>query len=82
MRNISEIGLDILYTMLKNFILHDQAAQNFYSLYYTDIVQHVFSVVADSVHTGGEFLSISLSATSVILYVEKIVCSPMFGHAT
>ena len=53
MRNISEIGLDILHTMLKNIAQHDQAAQNFYSLYYTDIVQHVFSVVADSVHTGG-----------------------------
>lgn len=61
MRNISEIGLDILYTMLKNFSQHDQAAQNFYSLYYTDIVQHVFSVVADSVHTGG------LTAQSTIL---------------
>ncbi|XP_067943682.1 exportin-1-like [Watersipora subatra] len=61
MRNISEIGLDILYTMLKNFSLHEQAAQNFYTLYYTDIVQHVFSVVADSVHTGG------LTAQSTIL---------------
>ena len=53
MRNISEIGLDILHTMLKNIAQHDQAAQNFYSLYYTDIVQHVFSVADDSVHTGG-----------------------------
>jgi len=61
MRNISEIGLDILHTMLKNISQHDQAAQNFYSLYYTDIVQHVFSVVADSVHTGG------LTAQSTIL---------------
>lgn len=56
MRNISEIGLDILNTMLKNISHHDQAAQNFYSLYYTDIVQHVFSVVADSVHTGGKYV--------------------------
>lgn len=53
MRNISEIGLDILNTMLKNISQFDQAAQNFYSLYFTDILQHVFSVVADSVHTGG-----------------------------
>lgn len=54
MRNISEIGLDILYTMLKNITQYEQAAQNFYSLYFTDILQHVFSVVADSAHTGGQ----------------------------
>jgi exportin-1 len=61
MRNISEIGLDILQTMLKNISQFDQAAQNFYSLYFTDILQHVFSVVADSVHTGGKF--------SALLYI-------------
>ena len=68
MRNISEIGLDILYTMLKNFSHHEQAAQNFYTLYYTDIVQHVFSVVADSVHTGGMYV-VSFSLLYCILYL-------------
>lgn len=69
MRNVSEIGLDILYTMLKNMSQTEQAAQNFYSLYYTDIIQHVFSVVADSVHTGGQYSSLPLTPHRSLLLI-------------
>jgi len=60
MRNVSEIGLDILYTLLQNVAQQElNTAQAFYRLYYTDILQHVFSVVADSTHTGGKIIALA-----------------------
>ncbi len=55
MRNVAEIGLNILYTMLQNVAQEDSAAQSFYQTYYTDVLQHLFSVVTDSSHTAGRF---------------------------
>ena len=46
-------GLNILYQMLQNVASHEAAAQSFYQTYYTDILQHIFSVVTDSSHTAG-----------------------------
>ena len=54
MRNVADTGLNILYTMLQNVTQDDTAAQSFYSTYYTDILQHIFSVVTDSSHTAGK----------------------------
>lgn len=53
MRNVADTGLDILYTLLQNVANHEEAAQSFYQTYFTDILQHVFSVVTDSSHTAG-----------------------------
>ncbi|CAI9730357.1 exportin-1-like isoform X1 [Octopus vulgaris] len=53
MRNVADIGLDILYTLLQNVAQHENAAQSFYQTYFTDILQHIFSVVTDSSHTAG-----------------------------
>ena len=58
MRNVAEIGLNILYTMLQNVAQHNDAAQSFYQTYYTDILQHLFSVVTDSSHTAGKYFTI------------------------
>lgn len=52
MRNVAEMGLQILYQMLQKIAAHE-AAQSFYQTYYTDIMQHVLSVVTDSSHTPG-----------------------------
>lgn len=54
MRNVSETGLNILYAMLQNVASKDQAAQSFYQTYYTDILQHIFSVLTDSSHIAGK----------------------------
>ena len=54
MRNVADTGLSILYTMLQNIAEEEAAAQSFYQTYYTDILQHIFSVVTDSSHTAGE----------------------------
>ena len=54
MRNVADIGLDILYALLQNVAQHENAAQSFYQTYFTDILQHIFSVVTDSSHTAGK----------------------------
>jgi len=61
MRNVSDTGLSILYQMLQNMAANDTAAQSFYQTYYTDILQHVFSVVTDSSHTAGTLFSLLTS---------------------
>lgn len=53
MRNVADTGLSILYQMLQNVAQMDNAAQSFYQTYYTDILQHIFSVVTDSSHSAG-----------------------------
>jgi exportin-1 len=70
MRNVADIGLDILYHLLTNMSSEPTAAGLFFKQYYTSILEHVFSVVTDSSHTG------ALSMQSNILafmysYVEK-----------
>lgn len=55
MRNVADTGLDILNHLLINIENNEQAAQSFYQTYFTDILQHVFSVVTDTSHTPGEF---------------------------
>lgn len=53
MRNVADTGLDILLLLLKSIAKEQTAAQSFYQTYYTDIMQHLFSVVTDTSHTAG-----------------------------
>ena len=53
MRNVADTGLNILYQLLQNVAGQPEAAQSFYQTYYTDILQHMFSVVTDTSHTAG-----------------------------
>merc|ERR1712061_211322 len=46
-------GLNILFQLLQNVSGNPEAAQSFYQTYYTDILQHMFSVVTDTSHTAG-----------------------------
>ena len=59
MRNVADTGLGILYQMLQNVAIEDAAAQSFYQTYYTEILQHLFSVVTDSSHTAGRSCSVN-----------------------
>merc|ERR1711962_1236887 len=45
MRNVADTGLSILYQLLQNVSSHPEAAQSFYQTYYTDILQHMFTLV-------------------------------------
>ena len=67
MRNVAEMGLQILYQMLQNISSHE-AAQSFYQTYYTDIMQHILSVVTDSSHTPG----LTLQAT-ILAYMFSLI---------
>lgn len=58
MRNVADTGLQILYQLLQN-VENEPAAENFYQTYFTDILQHIFSVVTDSSHIAGKYLIIT-----------------------
>ena len=60
MRNVADTGLSILFQMLQNVAQEESAAQSFYQTYYTDVLQHIFSVVTDSSHTAGEQYSLGV----------------------
>ena len=55
MRTISELGLEILQTMIRKFQTCDQqAVQIFYQFYYLETMQNIFAVVAECSHTSGK----------------------------
>jgi len=68
MRNVADTGLNILYQLLQNISGHSEAAQSFYQTYYTDILQHMFSVVTDTSHTAG----LTMHAT-ILAYMFSLV---------
>ncbi|KAG0419764.1 hypothetical protein HPB47_003885 [Ixodes persulcatus] len=61
-------GLQILYQLLQNIAGEEMASQSFYQTYYTDVMQHLFSVVTDTSHTAG----LSMQAT-ILAYMFSIV---------
>uniref|UniRef100_A0A1I7X0G7 CRM1_C domain-containing protein n=1 Tax=Heterorhabditis bacteriophora TaxID=37862 RepID=A0A1I7X0G7_HETBA len=66
MRNVAEIGLDILKEILaKVAVLPEEQSQSFYKAFYMQILQHVLAVVADSsqVHVAG------------LTYYAEILCA-------
>lgn len=52
MRNVAEIGLQILEQMLTNLSRHPKMAQPFYQTFYTSLLHHMFTVVTDTSHTA------------------------------
>jgi exportin-1 len=68
MRNVADTGLNILYQLLQNVASQPDAAQSFYQTYYTDILQHMFSVVTDTSHTAG----LTMHAT-ILAYMFTLV---------
>jgi exportin-1 len=68
MRNVADTGLQILFQLLQNVASRPDAAQSFYQTYYTDILQHMFSVVTDTSHTAG----LTMHAT-ILAYMFTLV---------
>ena len=68
MRNVADTGLNILFQLLQNVSANMEAAQSFYQTYYTDILQHMFSVVTDTSHTAG----LTMHAT-ILAYMFALV---------
>ncbi|PRD25277.1 UNVERIFIED_CONTAM: Xpo1 [Trichonephila clavipes] len=61
-------GLQILEQLLHNIENDKARAQSFYQTYYTDILQHLFSVVTDTSHSAG----LSMQAT-ILAYMFNLV---------
>lgn len=52
MRNVADIGLNILLNLLQKFATNLDAGSQFFSTYFLDLMQHIFSVVTDTSHTA------------------------------
>jgi exportin-1 len=68
MRNVADTGLHILFKLIENIGLEGAAMQSFYQTYYTDILQHLFSVVTDTSHTAGLTMQ-----TTILAYMFFVV---------
>jgi exportin-1 len=77
MRNVADTGLSILYQMLQNVALTEAAAQSFYQTYYTDILQHIFSVVTDSSHSAGLLMHATILAYMFSLVEMNKITVPL-----
>lgn len=77
MRNVADIGLHILYSLLKS-LEQEAAAQSFYQTYYMMIVQHVLSVVTDTSHTAGLTMHATILAHMFSLVETGKVSEPLF----
>ncbi|XP_042903085.1 exportin-1 isoform X2 [Parasteatoda tepidariorum] len=83
MRNVADTGLQILYQLLQNIAQEEAAAQSFYQTFYTDILQHIFSVVTDTSHTAGLTMQANILAYMfTIVENGKIVVSLNPADAT
>jgi len=77
MRNVADTGLSILYQLLQNVCNHPEAAQSFYQTYYTDILQHMFSVVTDTSHTAGLTMHATILAYMFTLVETEKITVPL-----
>jgi len=82
MRNVADTGLNILFQLLKNVSNHPSAAQSFYQTYYTDILQHMFSVVTDTSHTAGLTLHASILAYMFSLVESETIIKVPLGSGS
>ena len=55
MRNVAEIGLNILLNLLQKFASSNVDGAGFFQTYFCDLMQHIFSVVTDTSHTSSEY---------------------------
>merc|ERR1719184_743041 len=78
MRNVADTGLNILNQLLQNVAgSGPEAAQSFYKTYYTDILQHMFSVVTDTSHTAGLTMHATILAYMFTLVESEKVTVPL-----
>ncbi|CAG9759763.1 unnamed protein product [Ceutorhynchus assimilis] len=68
MRNVAELGLQILLKLLQNMDLNESAAPIFYRTYLTDILRNVLEVTTDTSHSA----SLATHA-SILAYIFSLV---------
>ena len=78
MRSISELGLEILQMLLRKFQTCDpQASQTFYQIYYLEIMQHIFAVVAECSHTSGLTAHSQILANLFVIAEQGLIKVPL-----
>lgn len=77
MRNVADTGLTILFKLLENIEAHEAAMQSFYQTYYTDILQHMFSVVTDTSHTAGLTMQATILASMFLIVEQNKISVPL-----
>ena len=77
MRDVAELGLEILLKLLQNISGNEEAAQLFYQAYYIEIMQHVFSVVTDTSHIAGLTYHSQILAHMFALLENKVILLPL-----
>ncbi|XP_039253887.1 exportin-1-like [Styela clava] len=82
MRNVADTGLNILHQLLQNISQEKQASQSFFQTYFTDILQHVFSVVTDTSHTAGLTMHATILAYMFSLVENGRITAPLHPDAT
>lgn len=74
--------LQILHQLIQNVEAHDEAAQSFYQTYFTDILQHIFSVVTDTSHTAGLTMHATILAYMFTMVEMGRISVPLGPGAT
>lgn len=77
MRNVADTGLNILHQLLRNISAEENASQSFFQTYFTDILQHVFSVVTDTSHTAGLTMHATILAYMFSLFEQGLIKVPL-----
>lgn len=78
MRNVADTGLRILFNLLENMSKEDVVYSNmFYQTYYTDIMQHMFSVVTDTSHTAGLTMQANILAYMFFIVESGKITVPL-----
>lgn len=77
MRNVADTGLNILYKLLENIRNEEAVMQSFYQTYYTDILQHMFSVVTDTSHTAGLMMQATILAYMFFIVESNKITTPL-----
>ena len=70
MRNVADIGLNILLNLLQKFQAHEEAGSQFFQTYFLDLMQHMFSVVTDTSHTASKMSGGTCSSCFLYKYYK------------
>lgn len=77
MRNVADTGLRILFNLLENMSKEETVMSSFYQTYYTDIMQHMFSVVTDTSHTAGLTMQANILAYMFFIVESNKIAVPL-----
>ena len=77
MRHVAEVGLSIMYDLLKN-VEQLEASQSFYQTYYMDLLNHLFSVATDLSHAHGLTMQCTILAYLFQIVEDGVIHVPLF----